>query len=897
MKREELEAQLCMLATPRLMDATSDLDPEVTLTSYGLDSVAAVELTVALEDWSGRRIPVDLLYECPSIRALADFFEDGESNNIELRDMMLADSILPSSIQPKPNNGHSETPYVVLLTGATGFVGTWTLEALLRQTKARIVCLVRCENTSEGLQRLHKSRQRFGLPPADLKRVTVEPGDLQREGIGLTNERLDQLAGSIDTICHCAAEVNWVSGYAALRDTNVHAVRHLLALACRGKTAAFVFLSSLATCYSTSAPEIVPENTMPANHFEGLHFGYAQSKAVAETLVREAGSRGLPVTILRPSLITGDSYSGHGNSDDFVSLLLKGCLEMGSAPDLDWLMDFCPVDHMAKVIAGTVLSPSISPRVLHVLNPRKRHWREAVLWMIFSGYPLRLEPYAQWLSQLNAACTNSHFALRPLRSFFAEPVSGQGGLTIPELLEENRRSQATTTHTAKVLPELHINPCPRLGGHLLNRYFSSLIAEGFLQAPSGGMWEQLARPQDVLPAKFLQTIAESAADRQIAHLDGVDCIDQDSDHGIITEMTAWGCHRVRGLFRHRIQASDTTGQEWTSNVMIKLKPLDQEVLDVGCRVAELCHDELGRAYTKFRSRLEFNGCDRRELAIYQLADERMLHHMPKCHGVWLDDQRGVRALALECLDGLVLMDSVNRPDDWTAPAIDATIRGLAALHAAWEGRRDELQGKEWMPPDLSVNDVVEMTPLWRCLANYAKPVFGEEVHAAQTRIIDELADWWPRLQTYYRTLVHKDLNPRNLGLREEADGLRLCVYDWELAAWGAPQRDLAEFLCFVLKPDTPAEEIDYWINLHRTSLETEIGEPIDSNDWQEGLQLSLRSFMLERLPFYVLVNRFRPQRFLPRVVRCWNHLYQHVGVLPSPVTRGTIDKATTLQNS
>ena len=894
MKRSELEEHLCALATPRLMEAPSDL--EVALTCYGLDSVGAVELTVVLEEWSGRRIPIDLLYECPSIRALADYFEGEQTSRLKQGATMLADASLAPSIRPQSDDWSPRPPGIILLTGATGFVGAWALDALLRETKARIICLVRCECSTEGLQRLREARERFGLPQSDLGRVTIEVGDLKQKQIGLTNARLDQLAESVDTICHCAAEVNWVASYAALRDTNVLAVQELLALACKGKTAAFVFLSSLATCYSTDAPIEVSEDADPEDWFEGLHFGYARSKAVSETLVRKAGSRGLPVTILRPSLITGDSFSGQGNKEDFVSLLIKGCIEMRYAPDLDWLMDFCPVEHMADVIAGTVHSPSIETRVLHVLNPRKRHWREAVLWMILSGYPLQLEPYAQWLNRLNAACAKPHFALRTLQSFFVEPVLRQGGLTIPELLEESRRSLATATHTTEILRELQIAECPRLDGHLLDRYFSSFISEGFLQHPPREEWEQLARPQDILPAELFQSIADSASGYQIASVLGIRTIDHGSDHGIITEMTAWGCRRVRGLFRHRIQASNKAGQEWHGDVMIKLKPLDYEVLDVGCRVAELCDEDLGRAYSRFQSRLEFNGCDRRELSIYQLADERMGHYMPKCYGVWHDDQRGIRALALECLDGLLLMDSANRPEDWTPPAIDATIRGLSALHVMWNDRQGELRGKDWMPPDLSVDDVVEMRPLWRCLADYARPVFGEEVYAAQTRIIDGLADWWPEQQAHHRTLIHNDFNPRNLGLRDEANGLRLCVYDWELAAWGAPQRDLAEFLCFVLQPDTPASDIERWINLHRTCLETALGEKIDADDWKEGFRLSLQSFMLERLPFYAMVNKFRPQHFLLRVVRCWNQLYQHVTVSSSSFIRRTSNKSTTIRN-
>ena len=90
MKRSELEEHLCALATPRLMEAPSDL--EVALTCYGLDSVGAVELTVVLEEWSGRRIPIDLLYECPSIRALADYFEGEQTSRLKQGSTMLADA-------------------------------------------------------------------------------------------------------------------------------------------------------------------------------------------------------------------------------------------------------------------------------------------------------------------------------------------------------------------------------------------------------------------------------------------------------------------------------------------------------------------------------------------------------------------------------------------------------------------------------------------------------------------------------------------------------------------------------------------------------------------------------------------------------------------------------------
>ena len=91
-------------------------------------------------------------------------------------------------------------------------------------------------------------------------------------------------------------------------------------------------------------------------------------------------------------------------------------------------------------------------------------------------------------------------------------------------------------------------------------------------------------------------------------------------------------------------------------------------------------------------------------------------------------------------------------------------------------------------------------PLWRGLADYASAPFGEWSAAfaqRQQHLVATLADWWPRLLATPHTLIHNDFNPRNVVLRATTDGLRLCAFDWELVGIGLPQRDLAEFLCFV----------------------------------------------------------------------------------------------------
>src|SRR4029077_11763018 len=72
--------------------------------------------------------------------------------------------------------------------------------------------------------------------------------------------------------------------------------------------------------------------TDPLESSGSLNIGYAQSKWVAEKLVRLAGERGLPVTIYRPNT-GGHSATGVFNPNDHLPLLIKGCIQLGAIPE------------------------------------------------------------------------------------------------------------------------------------------------------------------------------------------------------------------------------------------------------------------------------------------------------------------------------------------------------------------------------------------------------------------------------------------------------------------------------------------------------------------------------------------------------------------------------------
>jgi thioester reductase-like protein len=223
----------------------------------------------------------------------------------------------------------------VLLTGATGFVGREILSRFLERDSRHVFALVRAENDDQATGRL----------PAH-ERLTAVAGDIEREKLGLAGGSSERLRREVTTVLHCAASVSFGMPLEESRRVNVEGTRRMLDFA-RSCTRLERF-SYVSTAYVAGEPGgLFREDELAVG--QSFRNPYERSKFEAELAVRTEGAD-LPLQILRPSIVVGDSGTGRTSSFNVLYGPLKA-FARGAVPAIpgrrDAPVDIVPVDYVA----------------------------------------------------------------------------------------------------------------------------------------------------------------------------------------------------------------------------------------------------------------------------------------------------------------------------------------------------------------------------------------------------------------------------------------------------------------------------------------------------------------------------------------------------------------------
>ncbi|MGB8332376.1 MAG: SDR family oxidoreductase [Polyangiales bacterium] len=209
----------------------------------------------------------------------------------------------------------------IFMTGATGYIGSYATEWLLRNTDHELALLIRAPDYDLGVERLWKSLQLH--MEADefhrhLDRVCFISGDLTSPGLGVSTGDYDWLISNAESVLHVAAALNFRSERACtnhnLRGT-LSVIKLARAIQEDHPLRRFTQVSTVAV--SGRRPGALVMEDEPLDWRQPDFNPYTRTKKFCEHMVREL-LPDVPCLVLRPSSVIGDSRFPETTQFDMV---------------------------------------------------------------------------------------------------------------------------------------------------------------------------------------------------------------------------------------------------------------------------------------------------------------------------------------------------------------------------------------------------------------------------------------------------------------------------------------------------------------------------------------------------------------------------------------------------
>ncbi|GGX32353.1 thioester reductase domain-containing protein [Streptomyces chartreusis] len=587
------------------------LAPEADFFDAGGTSVSAVELVSALEDELGVTVDLDEVFADARPVALARHRLSGTAAAPTAVPETPVPAALPAVVRPAPVATPSDAmarpedlsqiladlaladrlPFVaspeslppsrILLTGATGFLGSHMLLDLLRHSDAHVYCLVRAADEEAAVARLGEALKNYALPWSSevRRRVTVLPGDIRQPHLGLSDEVWNTLTHELDSVVSVAAAVDFLRGYQSLRTSNVLGALTLAELAATGRPKPLHHISSIAVFNEVGIPSMGEDD--PLAHIDRLIAGYDQTKWAAEVALRRARDHGLIVTAMRPGGIGGHTRTGAYNAQDLSSGLISAFGRFRTVPAFRYL-NAAPVDWVSRVAVAVVCEPDawgFDYNLTGVPNTLDDVVRD----MAFGGMHVRVQDWDEWRVDALARLEADPI---PELTFLSRVLQSPTALKLCEATLKGPASVADRTDT--LIEALGLPPAVRYDARAQLKTFERLAGDGLARLPHkddqpylwftettrGGVGPVDGSPDTPCSMSLTLSIAsmhQLVTDRRVDVRGEVTCPTLHPDPLTVARGDIWirpeeGIPQRHGLrhqlLRYRLELTDADGGRW-----------------------------------------------------------------------------------------------------------------------------------------------------------------------------------------------------------------------------------------------------------------------------------------------------------------------------------------------
>ncbi|KIV92355.1 hypothetical protein PV10_06802 [Exophiala mesophila] len=467
------------------------LSDETDLFTFGVDSVGCIQIRNAvarmIPNSSFASLPLTLVEDAGTISHLRDTIlrlRSGESVQNDSNDqhqlmLDLVQKYRVSQVAEETHNRGSEEQRSripnnhggihVLLTGATGSLGSHILDQLLSDPQvSHISLLVRNNSEHAPRERVFEAltSRKLNIPSNLDTKTTILSCRLSDQDLGLSKHEYHVLADSVDVIMHLAWSVNFLISLKSIAGTHLAGLQNILNFALRSpRSPRVIFCSSVASVSNYQPPQsvswgttgrFIPEAYVADPSASGPT-GYARSKWIAEAICADAdNSTKLKhrVSVCRVGQLSGATKTGIWNMSEAYPLLMVSAKATGVLPDLNnEILNWLPVDLAAKAFVELAVERCVIDRtsdtlaVYHVLNPDMGvHWSDLLVWLSkeLSFKVVTVDEWLKTLEQLKESpATRDHPALK-LLGFWQRGYGGRKRSSIED--RPIQSYQMSTTH-------------------------------------------------------------------------------------------------------------------------------------------------------------------------------------------------------------------------------------------------------------------------------------------------------------------------------------------------------------------------------------------------------------------------------------------------------------------
>jgi thioester reductase-like protein len=269
----------------------------------------------------------------------------------------------------------------LFITGFPGFLGSALIERLLARYPAdvTITCLIQGKYRNQAETRavaLLRNR------PGEEGRIRLVDGDITVPDLGLGEEARALQAETIE-IFHLAAVYDLgVERDLAMR-VNVDGTHNVLRFA--RSSPRLKRFHHVSTCYvSGRYPGVFHESDLSVS--QTFNNWYEETKYLAELEVQQMMAGGLPATIYRPSIVSGDSHTGATQKYDgpyyFIRWILKQPEEVAFLPVVghpdEIAVNVVPSDYVVDAIAYLSALEQSRGKVYQICDPNPPTVRQMI---------------------------------------------------------------------------------------------------------------------------------------------------------------------------------------------------------------------------------------------------------------------------------------------------------------------------------------------------------------------------------------------------------------------------------------------------------------------------------------------------------------------------------------